>query len=289
MVFSFENEINKIVATIQNGDKTERYECSIHVCDNPVCNCGVVDLNFIPLGHEDRNNSVSPYEVVIDIKNKRLDYKDEDNIPEENLKFADSLISRMDDADFRFLWEYYFASKYKMTEEAANDSIEAHFDYHEVENNGLMAAYNDVLPYGDQLLVRIDGKNCVIFDQYCLLPKCPCSDTSLTVFAAGEYEDPGEELYSVTLDYRNRKWGMLEGRTQSVNTKTVRLAIEEQIPDIYTRFINRHIRIKGIYSHCKKRYFASKQQAHPPEAGRNDPCPCGSGKKYKNCCLSKSN
>ena len=22
-------------------------------------------------------------------------------------------------------------------------------------------------------------------------------------------------------------------------------------------------------------------------AGRNDPCPCGSGKKYKNCCLLK--
>jgi uncharacterized protein len=21
--------------------------------------------------------------------------------------------------------------------------------------------------------------------------------------------------------------------------------------------------------------------------GRNDPCPCGSGKKYKNCCLTK--
>ena len=23
------------------------------------------------------------------------------------------------------------------------------------------------------------------------------------------------------------------------------------------------------------------------KAGRNDPCPCGSGKKYKQCCLSK--
>lgn len=23
--------------------------------------------------------------------------------------------------------------------------------------------------------------------------------------------------------------------------------------------------------------------------GRNDPCPCGSGKKYKNCCGKKSN
>lgn len=23
------------------------------------------------------------------------------------------------------------------------------------------------------------------------------------------------------------------------------------------------------------------------KTGRNDPCPCGSGKKYKNCCLAK--
>ena len=25
----------------------------------------------------------------------------------------------------------------------------------------------------------------------------------------------------------------------------------------------------------------------PPKVGRNDPCPCGSGKKYKHCCLNK--
>ena len=24
-----------------------------------------------------------------------------------------------------------------------------------------------------------------------------------------------------------------------------------------------------------------------PKVGRNDPCPCGSGKKFKNCCLGK--
>ena len=26
----------------------------------------------------------------------------------------------------------------------------------------------------------------------------------------------------------------------------------------------------------------------PPKVGRNDPCPCNSGKKYKNCCLNKN-
>lgn len=25
-----------------------------------------------------------------------------------------------------------------------------------------------------------------------------------------------------------------------------------------------------------------------PKAGRNDPCPCGSGKKFKQCCLGKA-
>jgi uncharacterized protein YecA (UPF0149 family) len=27
---------------------------------------------------------------------------------------------------------------------------------------------------------------------------------------------------------------------------------------------------------------AARREA--PKVGRNDPCPCGSGKKYKNCC-----
>ena len=37
--------------------------------------------------------------------------------------------------------------------------------------------------------------------------------------------------------------------------------------------------------------FAEYKKAHTPKIreykiGRNDPCPCGSGKKFKHCCLS---
>jgi uncharacterized protein YecA (UPF0149 family) len=31
----------------------------------------------------------------------------------------------------------------------------------------------------------------------------------------------------------------------------------------------------------------SKQVVKSKNIGRNDPCPCGSGKKYKKCCLNK--
>ena len=30
-----------------------------------------------------------------------------------------------------------------------------------------------------------------------------------------------------------------------------------------------------------------RTEAKQPKPGRNDPCPCGSGKKYKKCCLGK--
>ena len=33
-----------------------------------------------------------------------------------------------------------------------------------------------------------------------------------------------------------------------------------------------------------KAYRKSKTVVKPKKIGRNDPCPCGSGKKYKNCC-----
>lgn len=33
-----------------------------------------------------------------------------------------------------------------------------------------------------------------------------------------------------------------------------------------------------------KDYRRSKTVVKGPKVGRNDPCPCGSGKKYKNCC-----
>lgn len=37
-----------------------------------------------------------------------------------------------------------------------------------------------------------------------------------------------------------------------------------------------------------KEFRASKVYINPKKIGRNDPCPCGSGKKYKNCCGRKA-
>jgi len=37
----------------------------------------------------------------------------------------------------------------------------------------------------------------------------------------------------------------------------------------------------------KKEYKTSRTVVNENKIGRNEPCPCGSGKKYKKCCLNK--
>lgn len=46
----------------------------------------------------------------------------------------------------------------------------------------------------------------------------------------------------------------------------------------------------GTYVAELHAYWQSKRQVVnvTPKVGRNDPCPCGSGKKHKKCCLSKA-
>ena len=49
---------------------------------------------------------------------------------------------------------------------------------------------------------------------------------------------------------------------------------------------------EGVLSPEKRKeittaYKKSKTFVKAPEPGRNDPCPCGSGKKYKKCCGAK--
>ena len=40
----------------------------------------------------------------------------------------------------------------------------------------------------------------------------------------------------------------------------------------------------NLPAHIRKRMGGLETVEAPPKVGRNDPCPCGSGLKYKKCC-----
>lgn len=290
--FDSESEIERAIATIGKGSGEEQYECEISVCENPVCTCRTVYLDCAPAKTGSLTETPSPSRrIEIDIAKRTLEHRHKAKTPKEDLKFSELFFGGLDEEDFRLLRDTHFALKNKITEQAGPDSIDAYFEYDEIETSGLMSAYNDVLPYGDQLLVTVNGKECVIFDQYCLLPGCSCTDTMLNVFEVGEEakkraenETPTESCI-IALNYRKKRWKKGESGSFPLVVESVRRAAEQQIPDIYERLLKRHLRLKAIYAHCRKKHYTPAQAVQLVRVGRNDPCPCGSGKKYKKCCL----
>lgn len=290
MVFSENKEEKRTLATVSNRNVLEKYDCSFWACDNPICSCGTLTIEFLPA----QNGSLLEYQlsthrIEMDVVDRKLGFEDKKKVSKDDLAFAELVFSQLGEDDFQLLYLRHFAYKNKITENASLEDIEAYFDYDEVEQNGLMSAYNDVLPYGNQMQVIIDGKKSIVFDQYCLLPKCPCSDVTLSLMSMDIAGKNCDELCSVEVNYKKKQWKSLKGLSFDVSTKVVKSAIEEQIPNFYKRLLQRHLKLKGIYAHCKKKHFASQTPLELPKVGRNEPCPCGSGKKYKKCCMRKSN
>ena len=55
----------------------------------------------------------------------------------------------------------------------------------------------------------------------------------------------------------------------------------------YTERIKRHYRMFKDLIEKENRKATSIKSDKRVKIGRNDPCPCGSGKKYKKCCMNK--
>lgn len=292
MILNFDEHTKKSIATIEKANRVEQYEFSLLFCDNPVCACNTVHINLSPLGNDNAGDASFLCQISIDVVEKKLAYPPGKKIPKEVMTFAKAFLRELDEKDFSFLWSEYFRYKNKITEEANPDEIEAKFDYVAVEKESLMYAYRDILPFGEQLTLVIDGKKYIIFDSYCLRSGCTCTDTILSIFSAEP--SPKKKIRSamcdVTLSYAKKSWVPYENRELSISVKAARSAIEKQIPDFYKKLKQRHLTLKRIYAHCKKKHYSPlllEQSAQIQKVGRNAPCPCGSGKKYKKCCMGK--
>ncbi len=77
-----------------------------------------------------------------------------------------------------------------------------------------------------------------------------------------------ESPFEFTIDFEKLYWNMLAVPAEWLYTlpEWDGILSEERREEIYKKFRNRNTVVKG------------------PKIGRNDPCPCGSGKKYKKCC-----
>jgi hypothetical protein len=96
-------------------------------------------------------------------------------------------------------------------------------------------------------------------------------DQSTTLAAKKRQREEQEDLQVGRQTYQ---WLIEQGSEQIGSAKALLLA---KIPELADRYGDPEGLLQPV----------SLPHRHGPKVGRNDPCPCGSGRKYKRCCLGK--
>lgn len=292
MVFDIDTRTRRLVASLPQGDGVAKFDCVADTCRNPVCQCLTVTVAFNARASGIPAPPASPTlerEVGVDLATRTIDSDFRKKATQSDLDFAEALLATMGPADFDLLDRLHLMIKRQETALAKPDEIDAYFDFDEIERSSLLQAYNDVLPFAETMQVVIDGIEYVALDQYCVKPSCRCTDALLSLLPIAERNDAIGTNGSVRVDYKAGAWEAVENDPLPCDMETLERVVASGTPDLHDRLQARHNKLRTIYGHCRKRKGAAIPDSIAKLAvGRNDPCPCGSGKKFKKCCMGKS-
>jgi len=208
------------------------------------------------------------------------------------LEFYQAFISELSEENWKDFRDFFYSYKAGLSENPDVNNIEIDFSSNEykIENEGYMCGYQEIFPYCKTFKVKFDNITYLIYDQYCLASTCNCTDAGLSVIEISENGDrirDGYDATSIVYDYKEGKREIKrEDKRAKYSIQKIFEKLHRENPDIDNIFRNRHNNLRRIYLNYRRKYKSNRSITNNTgrKVGRNDPCPCGSGKKYKYCC-----
>lgn len=152
---------------------------------------------------------------------------------------------------------------------------------------GDMVSWLEVFPDDFNLLFDADGVLYMAEDMYCINPGCSCSEVGLAIYAVTE--NGMKSVGAMTVKMPSCRFSdLMDDRGDEKTLKHLLASFRQRD---FCRVIHDRWKKMGPVGREIVRLSAGKaSSANPtgPKVGRNDPCPCGSGKKFKKCCLGKN-
>ena len=291
----------------------QRFAAALRVCLNPCCPCEAVSFTCRPAGEpcgSQPGTGVAPVPLRFDLDvferaaNTRVE-----SVP-EGVALAGAVVAEMQPADWERLAQLFLTVKRRQMERMDLDALHVSFPREVMEGNGSMVGYAEVFPWSDPFAFTRADTRWVADDQYCVQPGCKCTQTALAfcrmTAPAVPPGRPAECDVFLRHDYTRGKTEVLEASPGGPAADELMQALRAAHSDLERTFQERHRQMKRLGERLlsktrrrSKRAFSyrvdegvGESPAVPPtppakpapKAGRNDPCPCGSGKKYKRCC-----
>lgn len=248
-----------------------------HYCINPICDCQSVRITFLLLNDEDEIDG-----KVIGFNLNLKTYKTTDiDIYNPSFDFA-YLISEFTHNLSKFVGSY--KENYKIAKDYGTKNNNKHVlkdDIKETVKKGLTVGYSELFEVKKPLRFNIDGKQYLMEDHYCIDPKCECHQVIVHFILDHPKENDYQHLFSIHYSLRDNKYSFSNDEQCSEEYENLVNYVFNKRSDLDDLFKSRYKAVKEQ----GKRYIKERNQpVKSNKVGRNEPCPCGSSKKYKNCC-----
>ena len=268
--------------------KEESYRVHLRVCENPLCSCH--DVEFALEAVDDRSSGAASngnrYEFSLDVEERRLTKHKDRALSASNVNFARSFAKELDTRQWNEIRTAFSSAKAHIVKNCDMEELDPEFPMDEIESDGIMVGWHEIFPYAGEIAVKDGAVDYVFDDQYCISSTCSCKNVVLVILAIenGEALD-GDSSPAVRYSYGTRKW-TVEPSTDdgSFSVEQIMAHLHRSVPDIGTTLKDRHRALRRLYAKCRTRHGFGAAEQPTQKVGRNDPCPCGSGKKYKKCC-----
>lgn len=264
-----------IECEVKTNIGAKRHKFDLLICGNPTCPCALVHLEM--LGTDREKKPV----ITLDIGKKELAEED------EGADVGPQIIDAFTDDDWRSLRENYRDFKAKCSENVHPEDIDVTFPINAIERQGQLVYYAEILPYAEPLKIEVEGSEYWLRDMYCLSRSHPCAQVNLE-FIPVDLSKADHEQYGSTIlcvDYEGELIEeVLPSSCPTAIPKEELLRTLKKRKDIMLCCKQRHATLRKLYDwHVPSERIPVRTGI---KTGRNDPCPCGSGKKYKKCCLA---
>lgn len=261
-------------------------------CQNPDCDCNETVLSFNEMD-EMGTPIANPIQFDISLDHFTWQEKRKTKRPKKIQVLVDEFINDLSDE-----LKSKFKDDYDNTKAEACAIANFEMPVEDVYD-GELVSYADV--FGDNgsivsggtgvsFIVEYDGMELFVDDQYCIDPMCECEEAILVFIKVNEETKIGQDIFTIRVPFKNE----IEIDDDFI------ICTKEEIKKIYDHWLKsdsqvmdiletRYRTMKGVGQNLVEKQTSKNLRKHTAgvgqkKTGRNDPCPCGSGKKYKKCC-----
>ncbi|MGE3165847.1 MAG: SEC-C metal-binding domain-containing protein [Planctomycetota bacterium] len=291
----------KVPFVISTDDGPEEYLCELSACASAICECTTISIlvQSASSAASERLRTASGIGIQVDpFEMSYVAREADEKHAARRAEFGEWFAGALSADQWNSLRSRFLGAKRVAIAEVDPDQTFIRFPFEQMEQTRETIDYYSVFPFAMAASVDFESKSLIVIEHYCGLIGCACTEVRVGLVDTAT----GDVMLSLCADYEARRWFDTQHDPISREANQVVAAVEAQVPEFFEEAARRHEVIRRIYRASRQRHYSGPVAAQPSASangmrvaakpgrapGRNDPCSCGSGKKFKKCCQAAS-